>query len=618
MNLGIKVRTAIALGTANLARVLVYRLALKTRSSRHNHQGPSTAQGPFFRAANNDSARGELVDNWGRTALLFGHLPTDVGQDPPDWLRNPLNGKRFPQPLMPWWKIPDFNPEMGDIKGLWELSRMGWLIPFAQRARHGDGAALETLNAWLTDWLRQNPPYYGPNWKCGQEAAIRVMHLAACAIVLDSTPTGEPPLRELLHRHLNRIAETLHYAIAQDNNHGTSEAAALFIGGSWLNSIGDPAGARWARIGRQRLEERVVRLVGESGSFSQYSANYHRLFLDTCCLAEVWRRRMRLPEFSDRFLSRLRVAGEWLRQMVDPTTGDAPNVGTNDGAHLLPLTDAAYRDFRPTCQLAAALFSGQAAYGPDGAWNWQLRWLGIPIPSNPASPPATYVADDGGFAMLHVDDAMAMLRYPRFRFRPGQADALHLDLWVNHKNVLRDAGTYSYNTDSVWMDYFAGVTGHNTIQFDSDDQMPRLGRFLFGDWLQTDWINPLHESLGRVSFGAGYTDRTGRRHRRTVTLAHTRLLVRDEVAGFQRSATLRWRLIPGTWRLSRERDCCVSAFDEDRHFHLSIQSTVPITCSHFVDGWESRHYMERTPLTVLEVEIQNHGILETQVSWEAE
>ena len=38
--------------------------------------------------------------------------------------------------------------------------------------------------------------------------------------------------------HLVRIAATLPYAIAQDNNHGTSEAAALFIGGAWLDATG--------------------------------------------------------------------------------------------------------------------------------------------------------------------------------------------------------------------------------------------------------------------------------------------------------------------------------------------------------------------------------------------
>jgi len=40
---------------------------------------------------------------------------------------------------------------------------------------------------------------------------------------------------------------------------------------------------------------------------------------------------------------------------------------------------------------------------------------------------------------------MALLRYPRFRFRPSHADVLHVDLWVDAVNVLRDGGTFSYH-----------------------------------------------------------------------------------------------------------------------------------------------------------------------------
>ena len=75
--------------------------------------------------------------------------------------------------------------------------------------------------------------------------------------------------------HLRRIAPTIRYAIAQDNNHGTSEAAALFIGGTWLALLGEPAGRRWAVRGRRWLEDRAGRLIGVDGSFSQYSLNYH-------------------------------------------------------------------------------------------------------------------------------------------------------------------------------------------------------------------------------------------------------------------------------------------------------------------------------------------------------
>ena len=222
--------------------------------------------------------------------------------------------------------------------------------------------------SWLADWCRHNPAYAGPNWKCGQEASIRIMHLAMAAKVLGRPLEPEPALLDLLDVHLQRIAPTTSYAVAQDNNHGTSEGAALFIGGSWLALCRpDSRGRSWAEAGRLLLEDRVARLVGTDGSFSQYSVNYHRVLLDTLCMAEIWRRDLALPPFSLRLLNRAKAAAEWMRLMVRPG-GDAPNTGANDGALLLPLTDADFRDHRdggvPCAQLAALHLEPD----PDPAW----------------------------------------------------------------------------------------------------------------------------------------------------------------------------------------------------------------------------------------------------------
>ena len=112
---------------------------------------------------------------------------------------------------------------------------------------------------------------------------------------------------------------------------------------------------------------------------------------------------------------------------------------------------------------------------------------------------------------------MVMMRYPRFKFRPSHADALHVDLWINDLNILRDGGTYSYNTDPKWMNYFSGTESHNTIQFDDMEQMPRISRFLFGDWLKTTKVKKLQDTGESISFGAGYNLK-GVNHFRTISL----------------------------------------------------------------------------------------------------
>jgi hypothetical protein len=212
---------------------------------------------------------------------------------------------------------------------------------------------------------------------------------------------------------------------------------------------------------------------------------------------------------------------------------------------------------------------------------------------------------------------MAMLRYPRFRFRPSQADALHLDLWIGGDNVLRDAGTYSYNTEPQWINYFGGTASHNTVQFDDRDQMPRISRFLLGDWLRTSIFEPLTQDQSITRFAVGYRDRFGCTHKRSISLAPSSLQVEDEVAGFDRTVVLRWRLAPGEWCLDEavQRPRVTEA--SGTGLTLTVNANVPIVRCELVEGWESRHYHEKTPLTVLEIEILTPGVMTTEIHWNA-
>jgi len=613
-----KVRTALALGFPNIARAASYRLGVKLGLNPVRRLRAATPQGPFFKPVHGLRAvAAPAVSAWQSSASLFSHWPIEISDTPPDWLANPINGQRISAPERDWWLIPDFDPDVGDIKLIWEMSRMDWVLAFAQRARQGDAGALERLNNWLTDWCKINPPYKGPNWKCGQEASIRVMHLAMAAVLMGQAQDAEPGLRDLVHLHLKRIAPTVQYAMAQDNNHGTSEAAALFIGGSWLTIWGIAEGETWARTGRHWLENRAARLIGPQGSFSQYSLNYHRVMLDTLSMAEVWRRHIGLHALSAQWQSRALAATQWLRHMVNPINGDGPNVGANDGARLLQLADTPYRDYRPSVQLATALFSGQRAYGQKGSWDNALHWLDVEMPHKVAAPLQNYIADDGGFAMLRRGPNMAMLRYPRFRFRPSQADALHVDLWLGGDNLLRDAGTYSYNTDSRWINYFGGTESHNTVQFDNRDQMPRLSRFLLGDWVKTARLDSLHEDNYATHLAAAYSDGKGASHHRRISLHDFALRVSDVVQGFTDQAVLRWRLRSGDWRLERSPQGFRLMLSEEGSVTLALSANVPITRCELVQGWESLHYLEKTAVQVLEVEVQQAGTLTTELLWTA-
>lgn len=601
MSFATRLRTYARLGVSNIARVARYRLGLK--SGRHPVQKlqADVAKGPFYRAS---EKRGDLPPantTWDENLWWFGWHQMLHSNTPPDWFANPFTNLPSSDSLQDWWQIPDFGG--GDIKGVWELSRMDWVVAWSTKGAHGDTATLSRLNEWLADWAIKNPPYKGPNWKCGQEASIRVMHMILAAWVLGQDRTPESGLVSLLIAHLQRIAPTITYAIGQQNNHGTSEAAALFIGGTFLSEH-DKRADEWARNGRRWLENRAKTLIEPDGSFSQYSVNYHRLMLDSYSLAEAWRRYRDLPAFSRRLNVRLSAASRWLDAMIDRQSGDAPNMGANDGAHLLQLTGCDYRDFRPSAQLAAALFEGRDAFG-TGPWTAPQQWLSVPKGIFSQQPKSTTFGN-GGYHVLRYEKTFVVLRFPRFCFRPSQADALHVDLWHNGENLLRDAGTYSYNSDAT--ECLSGTSAHNTVEFDGRDQMPRLGKFLFGNWINADRVKSVHIDQGEVVAGAGYVDNHGASHHREVRLSGNRMKCIDTISGTFRTAILRWRLPPGT--------CKSSGFDIlgngiQLSIHVNGNPTIPIIGTTF----ESRYYQQRSELPEVTVTVDSPSTVTTEVAF---
>lgn len=426
------------------------------------------------------------------------------------------------------------------------------------------------------------------------------------AKLLNQVERSEPALLAFVKAHLKRIAPTISYAVAQDNNHGTSEAAALFIGGSWLVSNGDKSAIRWQKMGRKWLENRAKHLIDDDGTFSQYSVNYHRVMLDTYSMAELWRRELDLKPFSQSLYTKIGLATHWLYQLTQEVNGDAPNLGHNDGARLLPLIDSDYRDFRPAVQLASVLFLKSSAWEKAGSYDEPLKLLGLSKPKQALNKPSSFHFAQGGYAGLRSQTgAFVLFNYPIFRFRPAQNDALHVDFWLDGVNLLRDGGTFSYNAGQAYIDYYGGTQSHNTVQFDEHEQMPRLSRFLLGAWLKAENV---HWDEARQYCSASYRDYLGCSHKREVSLSNSMLRVVDDIHGVQKKAILRWRLSPGKWIIEGNRIT--------NHIHsITINSNTDIKRLELVEGKESRYYYQETSIPVLEIEVTSDGQITTEYNY---
>lgn len=434
-------------------------------------------------------------------------LPADAPSPAPPFLHDQAG----PDPGIDWHgAAPAHRPALAvptagpfDIRLLWEPARLVDLptLPPA------------TAEALVRSFVAANPPFRGSHWACGQEAAIRLAHLLET-----QAATGRPPhpgFLDLVALHRTRIEATLDYAIAQDNNHAVSEAAGLWAASMRLD---DDAGAD---RGWKLLERAMARLFAASGAFSQHSTRYHALAVEMAAFADRFAIATGGPGLSPEGATRLHLAAAWLAQVTDPASGRAWRVGHDDSSRLF---GASRDDFAPA--LAHAVHQRQGP-GPRPA----------PLPC--------WLDAEGGFAALGQDGIRVYLRLPVHRFRPSQADALHLELWRGSDCLLGDAGTalYNVNADPTAPD-LARTAAHNTIAFDDDDQMPRLSRFLYGAWLR-----PIELAAEPGRMLGAYRDWRGRYHRREVRLTDAGLAVEDRFDGRFARATLRFRLPEAAWRI---------------------------------------------------------------------
>ncbi len=92
-----------------------------------------------------------------------------------DWLTNPATGYRY-NAAKHWTDVPDFSPEAGDIKYVWEKSRFAFLYDLIRYDYYFQENQSELVFSEIESWIAANPVNCGPNWRCSQEISLRVLN----------------------------------------------------------------------------------------------------------------------------------------------------------------------------------------------------------------------------------------------------------------------------------------------------------------------------------------------------------------------------------------------------------------------------------------------------------
>src|SRR5262244_2839090 len=246
---------------------------------------------------------------------VLGVARTDLVE--PDWFHDPVTGRRSPSGRYAFRINYRVEEHTGNIKQVWEISRLQHLTLLATAWFLGrDDACARRVDEQLRSWWRENPFLSGVHWTSGIEVGIRLISLAWIRRLLDEWP-GAPGLFEHDELAVQQIRWHQQYLAAfrsrgsSANNHVIAEAAGQLVAGCAFPWFGESEG--WRRKSAQLLERELIRNTFPSGIGRELASDYQ------CFVAELGFVAAVEAQASDRPLS----AAAWQRlcAMVDSAAG---------------------------------------------------------------------------------------------------------------------------------------------------------------------------------------------------------------------------------------------------------------------------------------------------------
>lgn len=477
---------------------------------------------------------------------LLGSGPVQLGPHI-DWHRDYKTGHTWP---LGYFRSIDYvnRGRPSDVKTVWELSRLQWLLPCAQAyVLTLDEHYAVVVREILEQWIDANPYACSVNWGVTMEPAMRVFSwtwlFRACG---RSEAWSSPAFREkfLCSLYLHGLFTERFIERSDINgNHLTANAAALVVAGSFFRKGLDAR--RWIDNGLDELELEIVRQVHPDGVDFEASTAYHRLvaelFLGASMAASACG-----GSTSNAFRERIAGMAYFIAAYLQPQE-TAPLWGDHDDARTLPLGPQDVREHRYLIGLIAlhlqdaALLAFSGGSRAEAAW-----WFGPTRAASLREVPqelGSRAFPEGGVYVFRGKNNHVFIDCGPLglagRGGHGHNDLLSFEAVLDGVPLVTEAGCYVYTADFASRQRDRSTVSHNTPMVDGEE----INRFLGPEFLWNMFSDARHEVL---EFHSNQVrDRFVGRHdgymrlasgvsvQRTIELLHatSTLSIRDEFAG---------------------------------------------------------------------------------------
>ncbi len=413
--------------------------------------------------------------------LFFSNEWHEIGFENESFV-HPISKYKYPS--LHWTKLPIYSSEIGDIKYIWEKSKFSFLLTLIRNDIRNDADNSEFVFNEIRRWINENPPNIGPQYICSQEISIRLLNWSFALFFYQNSKYLDDNLLNTIFKsievQLDHIYQNINFSkIAVRNNHAVSETLALYLISLYFPFLKNAT--KYKSQGKKWFENEIEFQIFDDGSDSQYSFNYHRVKIQLLSFA-ISSARVNNETFRDCVYSKSRKSLEFLLQVMgNQEKGFLPNFGPNDGSIYFKLNDADYRNFIPQLNALASLLEINIPVSIDDESIEDEFWFTCKLSKSKKKSLNVYEGKNnyknGGYLQILDSESNSLLKTPLLKFRAAQNDLLHLDIWYKGINVLKDAGSYSYNTDEKTSMLFNGISGHNTVCLNGEHHMLKGPRF---------------------------------------------------------------------------------------------------------------------------------------------
>ena len=415
----------------------------------------------------------------------FKFLGVEINQSEIDWHNDFIYKTNWP--LIFFNKIK-YGQGDDDIKIPWELSRSQHFGRLAQAysSTKNEKYAQEFISQ-IEHWVDNNPVYFGPNWVCAMDVAIRACNwLYAWQFFEESssiTPEFKNRFLYAIYEHGDFIYHNLEN-LGLKSNHYLSDIVGLVYIGIFCPQL--KKSSKWLKFGMKELEKEIQKQVYNDGANFEGSLPYHRLVTEIFLYPAIFGKANNVT-FSSRYWGKLEKMLEFTMHCTQ-LNGEIPQIGDNDNGRLHILGsyyDWNVNDHRYLLAIGAVLFNRADFKAVAGEWGEEAHSiLGEEgekkfksIITDKKQLPSKHFKDCGMIIMKNKNVQITVDAGGNGQDGNGghcHNDALAFQFHANGEDFIVDPGTGLYTPKPATRNQFRSTKAHSTVMIDGEE----INRFM--------------------------------------------------------------------------------------------------------------------------------------------